>query len=102
MHHRDRLAQARHQLSRLGEAERAYLDTHPYRLVHEHDMRAGQYRVRVDVAQPMPDELTELTGEVLRELHASLDELAAAQAGAPTRFPIFESLPLFAQRARKA
>ena len=100
--HRASLERARQQLRQLTDAEREFLATQPYRLVHEHDMRGGRYLVRVQVARPVPDEIPRLAGEVVRDLRTSLDELASALAGAPTKFPIFESLVLFAQRARKA
>ena len=100
--HRASLERARQQLRQLVDAEREFLATHPYRLVHEHDMRGGRYLVRVQAARPVPDEIPRLASEVVRDLRTSLDELASALAGAPTKFPIFESLVLFAQRARKA
>jgi hypothetical protein len=100
--HRAALERARQQILLLAGAEREYLATTPYRLVHEHDMRRGQYLVRVQVAQPLPDEIARLAGDVAKSLRGSLDELATALAGAPVKFPIFESLPLYAQRARKA
>ena len=65
-------------------------------------MRGGRYVVRVQDLRPIPDEIPRLAAGVVRSLRDSLDELAAALAGKPTRFPIFESLALFAQRARKA
>ena len=100
--HRASLERARQRLRLLADAEREFLATQPYRLVHEHDMRGRRYLVRVQVARPVPDEIAQLASEVVRDLRVSLDELATALAGAPTRFPIFESLALFAQRARKA
>ena len=100
--HRSALEQARERLAHLAEAERAFLATSPYRLAHEHDRRAGRYLVRAHVAASIPDEISRLAAGVLRSAHDSLDELATGLAGRPTRFPIFESLALFAQRARKA
>ena len=100
--HRESLERARRQLHQLADAEREHLATQPYRLVHEHDMRGGRYLVRVNVARPVPDDIARLASDVVRDLRASLDEIATALAGAPTKFPIFESLVLFAQRARKA
>jgi hypothetical protein len=99
--HRTSLTRAREQLALLSAAERDYLETHPWRLVHQHDMRGERYLVRVQVVRPIPEEITRLAGDVARSLRDSLDELAAALAGAPARFPIFESLAAFAQRARK-
>ncbi|MDB4884363.1 MAG: hypothetical protein JWL95_3129 [Gemmatimonadetes bacterium] len=64
-------------------------------------MRGGRYAVRAHVVHPMPDAIASLAGDVARRLRTSLDELATALAGSPTTFPIFESLALFAQRARK-
>jgi hypothetical protein len=96
------LERARQQILALAAAEREYLATAPYRLVHDHDMRRGQYHVRVQVVRPLPEEIARLAGDVANTLRGSLDELATALAGAPVKFPIFESLPLFAQRARKA
>jgi hypothetical protein len=100
--HRAALDRARERLAQLGEAERAFLATNPYRLVHEHDRRAGRYVVRVQIADAIPDDIPRLAADTLRELHHSLDALASSLAGVATRFPIFESLVLFAQRARKA
>lgn len=102
MHHRELLDQARHALGTLAAAEREYLATSPYRLVHEHDMRAGRYLVRVHVGEGVPAGVLGLVEEVARGWRASLDGIASALAGAPTRFPVFESLPAFAQRSRKA
>ena len=100
--HRISLERARAQLAALADAERAYLATSPYRLVHAHDVRGGRYAVRVQVARPVPDEIAAQAADVVRTLRQSLDELATSLAGTPTRFPIHESLVLFAQRARKA
>ena len=65
-------------------------------------MRGGRYVVRAHVARPVPDELVQLAASVARILHRALDELATSLADAPVKFPIFESLVLFAQRSRKA
>jgi hypothetical protein len=65
-------------------------------------MRRGQYVVRVQVVQPLPEEIARRADDVVQSLRGSLDELATMLAGAPVTFPIFESLALFAQRARKA
>ena len=100
--HRASLERARQQILLLHAAEREYLATNPYRLVHEHDMRGGRYVVRVQVVQPVPDGMTRLAGDVVRSLRGSLDELATTLARAPAKFPIFESLAMFAQRARKS
>ncbi|MEO8561713.1 MAG: hypothetical protein ABI601_06540 [bacterium] len=100
--HRTALDHARRQLALLAATEQAYLDSSPYRLVHEHDARAGRYLVHVKVASPMPDDIARLSGDVVRGLRESLDALATSLAGTTTRFPIFESLVLFAQRARKS
>jgi hypothetical protein len=99
--HRAAIERARQQLLELTAAEREYLATMPYRLVHDYDMRRGQYIVRVQVAQPLPGEIARLAGDVVQSLRGSLDELATMLAGTPVKFPIFESLALFAQRARK-
>ncbi|MFI5257240.1 MAG: hypothetical protein ACHQRK_08260 [Gemmatimonadales bacterium] len=96
------LSRARQQLAALAAAEGDYLATSPYRLVHEHEPRRERYVVRVQVLRPLPEAIASLAGDVARHLHESLDELATRLAGAPTRFPIFESLALFAQRSRKA
>lgn len=101
MEHRDALAEVRAQLARLADAERQYVASQPFRLVHEHDMRAGRYVVRVDVRDPLPAELLGLVESTVRGLRASLDTLATALAGRATTYPVFESLALFAQRARK-
>ena len=99
--HRDALQRARQQLARLAAEERDYLASTPYRLAHEHDMRGARYLVRIHVVSAVPADAARLAGDVARELRASLDALASALAGAPSKFPIFESLVLFAQRARK-
>src|SRR4051812_33333015 len=99
--HRIPLARARERLALLLAAERDHLASNPYRLVHEHDKRAGRYVVRAEIAALIPDEIPRLAADVVRSLRDSLDTLATSLAGSPTRFPIFESLVLFAQRARK-
>jgi hypothetical protein len=100
--HRAALVRARERLARLAEAERAFLATSPYRFLHEHDKRAGRYVVRAQVTAAISDEIPRDAAEVVGSLRESLDALATSLAGAPTKFPIFESLVLFAQRARKA
>jgi hypothetical protein len=100
--HRDSLERARSRLAALAGAEREYLATSPYRLAHAHDVRGGRYTVRVQVARPVPGEIASHAAGVVRALRESLDELATGLAGTPARFPIFESLALFAQRSRKA
>jgi hypothetical protein len=88
-------------------AERDYLDRSPYRLVHRYDPRAGAYTIRVEVQHDLPDDVTTLIGEVLAAAAAALDALAAALASATPggpgspRFPIHDSLPMFAQRSRR-
>ena len=95
------VARARTLLEQLAAAEQAYLSTSPYRLVHENDMRAGRYLVRVQVVRPAPEEISRLAHAVVRSLRTALDELTSRLAGKPVRFPIHESLALFAQRSRK-
>lgn len=102
MAHREALELAEETLARLADAERRYLDGMPYRLAHDHDMRAGRYLVRANVVHRVPEEVLGAIEEVLRALRAALDALTTRLAGVPTPFPIFESLPLFAQRSRKA
>jgi hypothetical protein len=102
MEHHHALEQARQSLARLIEAERHYLAGSPYRLVHEHDMRGGRYLVRANVVHRVPPEILGEIEAVLRAARASLDAVATALAGVPTPFPVFETLPMFAQRARKA
>lgn len=60
--------------------------------------------MRVHVVHPVPEAISMLSGDVVRGLRGALDQLATglAGAGAPVKFPVFESLVLFAQRARKA
>jgi len=96
------VARARGLLAELAAAERTYLATTPYRLVHENDMRAGRYLVRVEVVTPVPSEIPPLAHAVIRSLRTSLDELVTRLAGKPIHFPIYESLALFAQRSRRA
>ena len=73
-----------------------------FRLVHAHDMRGGRYIVRAQIIRPVPADIVHLAASIARSLHQSLDELATSRGGAPTSFPIFESLAMFAQRSRKA
>ncbi|HET7189499.1 MAG TPA: hypothetical protein VFI52_15215, partial [Gemmatimonadaceae bacterium] len=103
---RERVQGARRELDRLGELERQYLDTHPYRLQHAYDPRAGSYTVRAEVVRAIPPEVRDTIVNVLRDVRASLDALVTALASSatsakPPRFPIHESLPAFAQRSRR-
>ena len=100
--HRATLARARRELGAFAGAERDWASSGAVRLVHAHDMRGGRYLVRAQVVKPVPDEIAQMAASVVRTLHQSLDELATSLASAPTKFPIFESLAMFAQRARKA
>ena len=100
--HRASLARARRELGAFAGAERDWASSDGIRLVHAHDMRGGRYLVRAQVVKPVPDDVVQLAATVVRSLHQSLDDLATGLAGAPARFPIFESLAMFAQRARKA
>lgn len=100
--HRAALEDARRLLERLAAAEREHLSASPYRLVHEHDMRGGRYLVRARSPEPVPERIVVLAGDVVRTLRGALDALASELAGTSVSFPIFESLVLFAQRARKA
>ena len=100
--HRDYLERARHDLRAFAGVERDWAASDPVRLVHAHDMRGGRYIVRVHAARPVPDDIAQLAASVARSLHRAIDELATALADAPVRFPIFESLAMFAQRSRKA
>ncbi len=86
----------------MAAAEHEFLARNPYRLVHEHDMRGGRYVVRVQVVQTLPEEIAVLISDIVRALNDSLNEITTHLAGTFTRFPIYESLPLFAQRSRKA
>lgn len=96
------MERARRDLRAFAGVERDWAASDAYRLVHAHDMRGGRYIVRAHAARPVPDDLVHLAASVARSLHHSLDELATALADAPVRFPIYESLVLFAQRSRKA
>jgi len=100
--HQARLAGFRRSLLALASRADAFRAAHPVRLVHEQDMRTGRYLVRAGLAHPVPADIVECAATMLRELRSALDDVATLAAGAPVRFPIFESLPLFAQRARKA
>jgi hypothetical protein len=100
--HRSSLARARERVKMLADAEREYLASSPYRLAHEHDTRGGRYVVHVHVTRPVPDELPRLAGDVARGLRTALDEVATSIAGTMVSFPIYESLAMFAQRARKS
>jgi hypothetical protein len=108
MIHREKLGGARRQLLRVADAERAYLDGNPYRLIHRYDPRAAQYTVRVEVERPVPAEISALAASTLRDAIAALDALAATlaspegSAGSAPHFPIHESLPQFAQRSRRS
>ncbi len=102
--HRTILNRMRVGASALAEAEASYLGSNPYRLVHQHDMRVGRYVVRVEIARPLPDELSLLLAAALADARLTLDELARELAGDPESkvcFPIHETLHAFAQRARK-
>ena len=102
MPHRASLASARELIGQLATGERGFMATNPYRLAHEHDMRGGRYIVRVHVTREVPGEIAQQAAGVVHALQRALDELSAALAGAPVKFPIFESLAVFAQRTRKA
>jgi hypothetical protein len=100
--HRTALQTARRHLASFAGAERDFTETGPFRLVHAHDMRGERYLVRAQILHPVPDDVLQLAASVVRSLHQSLDELAAALAGKPVAFPIYDSLATFAQRSRKA
>ncbi|MDQ2665894.1 MAG: hypothetical protein M3Z05_07775 [Gemmatimonadota bacterium] len=100
--HRASLTRARRELGAFAGAERDWASSDAVRLVHAHDMRGGRYLVRAQVVKPVPDDVAQLAATVVRSLHQSLDDLATRLAGAPAKFPIFESLAMYAQRARKA
>jgi hypothetical protein len=107
MTHHERMRDARLELARVAAAERTYLDGQPYRLIHRYDPRAAQYTVQVDVTRAVPEELAASAAMVLHGARAALDALAASLAGpaagnATPRFPIHDSLPVFAQRSRRA
>ncbi|CAN5118433.1 hypothetical protein BH09GEM1_BH09GEM1_45700 [soil metagenome] len=100
--HRASLERARRDLRAFAGVERDWVASDAFRLVHGHDMRGGRYVVRAHCAKPVSDDIVQLAASVARSLHQSLDELATSLAGAPTTFPIYESLAMFAQRSRKA
>ncbi|MEP6989809.1 MAG: hypothetical protein ABJA80_02685 [bacterium] len=100
--HRTSLEHARRDLRTFAGVERDFVATDAFRLAHAFDMRGGRYLVRAHVAQPVPDDILRLAAGIVRSLHQSLDELATELAGAPVRFPVYESLAMFAQRSRKA
>lgn len=99
--HEVRLERARRCVAALAAREREGV-LPAIRLLHEPDMRAGLYVVRARPAHPIPDEVVVEVAGALHDLRRSLDDLATACAGRPVKFPIHESLALFAQRARKA
>ena len=88
-------------LARLHRAEEEFREGSPWRLEHEHDMRAARYRVRATLVRPAPPEFLALVAEVLRALRTVLDDVSTSLAGRTTRFPIHETLAEFAQRSRK-
>ena len=100
-----RLAVAHRALADVAEAQERYLASGPYRLLHHYDPRAARYIIRVEVLHALPDYLPSLIAEQITASRAALDDLVrdiAGRADAALRFPIFESLQLFAQRSRKA
>ncbi len=107
MIHRQKLGEARQHLGVLESDALRYLASNPYRLLHRHDMREERYTVRAEVVEPLPDSIPARVAATLHCARAALDHLASALAGRgdaaspPVRFPIHESFPLFAQRARK-
>ena len=100
--YRDSAQRARQQVNAFAAAEREFLAMDAFRLVHQHDMAGGRYVVRAKLVRAVPDDVLQLAAGAVRTLHQSLDELATSLAGVPTKFPIFESLAMFAQRSRKA
>jgi hypothetical protein len=100
--HRAALARARRELGAFAGAERDWASSDAIRLVHAHDMRGGRYLVRAQVVKAVTDDVVLLAATVARSVRQSLDELATSLAGVPAKFPIFESLAMFAQRSRKA
>ena len=109
MMHREKLGDARRHLARVADAERTYIDSQPYRLLHAYDPRGGLYTVRVEVARGVPADIPVLAASVVHEVRAALDALAAeltsrgdGAAGAAPQFPIHDSLPQFAQRSRRS
>ncbi len=108
MNHRSGFSQARARFGELSADARDYLAGHPYRLVHQYDMREGRYLVRAEVTRALPEGIAAGIAEVVGLATEALNALAGALAGheegapSPVRFPVFESFALFAQRARKA
>ena len=100
--HRASLERARTDLRAFAGAERDWVASDAFRLVHGHDMRGGRYLVRAHVVRPVREDIVQLAASVVRSLHQSLDELATTLTDAPVSFPIYESLVMFAQRSRKA
>ena len=111
MMHWPLISDARLALARVAHAQQEFLDSHPYRLAHAFDPRAGLYSVRIEVLTSPPSAIPELAAGVVHGLRSALDAIAAtlASPGAPptssakpVRFPIHDTLPEFAQRSRRA
>jgi hypothetical protein len=95
-------AAARAAIDELEVMERAWLARMPLRPVHEHEMRASRYVVRVELREPVPDTIRTVLADAVRAQRSLLDSWSGLLAGNPTAFPVHESLPQFAQRSRKA
>lgn len=103
-----RMERASEHATNLGTAIGEFMKTNPYEIVHEFDPNPvadefppgtavlGSHRYRIKIQREVPDRISILAGDALKDLRSALDyvawQLALAQSDTPpqsTAFPIF-------------
>lgn len=70
----------------------AWLESEPYCLIHESDIRSGETLLLVELLRPAPPELASIIGDCLHNLRSALDNLAYELAVAHTGEPLPKSI----------
>ncbi|HEX6204497.1 MAG TPA: hypothetical protein VFZ29_01640 [Solirubrobacterales bacterium] len=93
-----KLDRAKHHIRDLEAARQRFFDANPYDLWEKENLETGQRELVVKRADPVPDSLSLISGDVIHNLRSALDhliwQLVVANGGEPndkTAFPIWQS-----------
>ena len=107
--HQLKLDRAVEHLQRFEAEVAAWLESHPYRLVHDRDLQTGEKLLIVELTEPVPSGFATIIGDCLHNLRSALDnlvyELAIAYIGidpVPERRARMLKFPVLADRAMDA
>ena len=105
-----KLERAKQRLKELENALKSFYATKPYKFSGKPDLQARKVVYTMDSAEPAPDEVSLIPGEIIQNLRSALDHLAyqlflrggnAPGSGRHIYFPICESKTAYDDKKRR-